>query len=138
MRHLTVLLIPTLILVMCATPADAGKKKKKTSVVNGDFAGTVVSVTKGEGTDAPAILTVKVAGPKKKSPPTDQKFELPKGVKLETVTISKKAFGITAAAIEDLKEGERVVIQTKESAIGQADRVLLFSASKKKKQASAN
>ena len=51
------------------------------------------------------------------------------------MTISKKAFALTGAKLEDLKAGDRVVIQTKEGKNDQADRVLLISATKKKKPA---
>ena len=133
MRSLTYLLAPALIFVFTATPAEAAKKKKSTSSgVNGDFAGTVVSLAKGEGSDSLSSLTVKVAGAKKKAPATEQKFDLAKGVKLEAVTSSKKAFGIKSASIDDLKAGERVVIQTKDGAANQADRVLVLATAKKK------
>ena len=87
-----------------------------------------MSLTKGEGADGPATLTVKVPGAKKKAPATERKFELSKGVKLETLTITKKVFSIRAAAVEDIKEGDRVLIQMKEGNADQPDRVILVAA----------
>jgi hypothetical protein len=135
MKVLAYLLVPALVLVFTASSAEAAKKKKKNAPtdVNGDFAGTVVAVTKGEGSDAAGNLTVKIAGAKKKAPATERKFDLAKGVKLETVSASKKAFAIHSASIDDIKAGERVVVQTKDGAGSQADRVLVLSAGKKKK-----
>src|SRR2546421_1497496 len=100
MKVLTYLLAPAILFVLCASPADAAKKKnKKNEGVNGDYAGTVVSIAKGEGAESPAVLTIKTAGKKKKSPGTDRRFELSKSVRLESVVIAKKAFGLKAATI---------------------------------------
>src|SRR3954452_9503630 len=103
MKRLTYLLGPALVFLLCAAPADAGKKKnkKKADGVNGDFAGTVVSIAKGEG-ESPAILTSKTEGAKKKAAGIDRRFELPRGPRLESVTVAKKAFGIKPATVEDI------------------------------------
>ena len=131
MKIQTYILAPLLMFAIVAVPAEAAKKKKDGAVnVNGDFAATIVSVAKGEGADAPTVLTVKVASGQKKTPPTDRKFELAKGVKLELVTNSKKAFSIATATIENLKQGQRILIQTKEGS-DVADRILVFSEGKK-------
>ncbi len=136
MKNLSLLLSAALVCGVFTSSADAGAKKKKTSAT-GDFAGEVASITKGEGTDASATLTIKVPGPKKKSPAVEHKFELAKGVKLETLTIAKKAFGIKAAQVEDIKVGERVMVQMKEGSSTQVERVLLINATKKKKAAAS-
>lgn len=127
------LLVPVFLVVLCVAPVDAAKKKnkKKDAGVNGDFAGTVVSITKGENAEAPATLTIKTAGAKKKKT-SDRTFTLSRGVRLESVTIAKKAFGLKSATLDDIKTGERVVIQTKDAGVDQVDRVLVIAAAGKK------
>ena len=133
MKTLSYLLAPALLCLICEPSAEAGKKKKKSLSPVGEVVGTVVSLTKDEGTGGLGALTVKVPGAKKKAPATERRFELSKDVKLETLTVSKKAFSIRAAAIEDLKQGDRVLIQMKESNADQPNRVILVAAAKKKK-----
>jgi hypothetical protein len=133
MKTLAYLLAPALLCLLCVPSADAGTKKKKSLSPVGEVTATVVSLTKGEGTDGLGALTVKVPGAKKKAPATERKFELSKGVKLETLTVAKKVFSIQAAAVEDFKQGDLVLIQLKESNADQPDRVIRVAAAKKKK-----
>lgn len=133
MKTLAYLLAPALLCLLWMPSADAGNKKKKSLSPIGEIVGTVVSLTKGEGGDGLGALTVKVPGAKKKAPATERRFELGKSVKLEALTVSKKVFSIRAAAVEDLKQGDRVLIQMKESNADQPDRVILLAAGKKKK-----
>jgi len=135
MKSLAFLVAPALICVFFMAPAEGAKKKKKNASSTGDVAGTLVSITKGEGADATTTLTVKVPGAKKKAPPIERKFELTKGAKFGTLTVAKKAFEFSTAKLEDLKAGDRVMIQIKEDRNDQAERVTLVSATKKPKAA---
>lgn len=135
MKSLAFLAVPALVCVFFLTPAEGAKKKKKTASSTGDVAGTLVSITKGEGADATTTLTVTVPGAKKKAPPIERKFELTKGAKIGTLVVAKKAFELASGKLEDLKAGDRVVIQVKEDRNDQAERVMLVSATKKAKAA---
>ncbi len=133
MKQLTCLLVALALSAFSFSPAEAAKKKKKNEVASGSVAGTLVSISKGTDTEA-TTLTVSVPGKKKKAPAEERKFELVKDAQLETLQISKKKFAVQNLAVDDLKEGERVVVHIKEGNRGQADRVLLVSAQKKKKK----
>jgi hypothetical protein len=52
---------------------------------------------------------------------------------LQLKYVFPKVFSIRAAAVEDLKQGDRVLIQMKESNADQPDRVILVAAAKKKR-----
>jgi hypothetical protein len=137
MYRLAYLLTPVLLLVLFVSSADAGGKKKKKSSSDGTVTGTIVSVEKGTGTNAAATLTVKVDGKKKKTAATDRKFELAKDTKLETLSMGKKQFGLKAAALGDLKAGEKILVLLRQGRADQAERVMVV-ASGKKKAAAAN
>jgi len=133
MKSLAYLLAPALLCLLCVPSVDAGNGKKKSLSPVGEVAGTVVSLAKGEGAGGLGALTVKVPDAKKKAPATERRFELSKDIKLETLTVTKKAFSIRVATVEDLKQGDRVLIQMKESSANQPERVILVAAAKKKK-----
>lgn len=133
MKHFALFTLSILMLTVCLSPADAAQKKKKKNEVTGDaVAGTIVSIAQAEGSEA-KIVTVRVQLKKKKT--TERKFELAKNTKLETLVMAKKQFGLTTAAVADLKQGERVLVQPKEGKTDQADRITLLSVGKKKKPA---
>jgi hypothetical protein len=134
MKQLVYLVVPALVLAVCVPSAEAAKKKK-TNAPSGAVAGTIVSVAKSDGTDTAAILTVKVEGGKKKAAASERKVELAKDTKFEALMMSKKQFGLRTASIDDLKEGEKVLIQTKEGNSNQADRIMVVQGGKKKKAA---
>lgn len=137
MKHLVLPAVAMFLMATCfAEDAEAQKKKKKKTEANNAtaVAGTIVSVSKGEGTSATTTLTVKIEGAKKKQT-TERKFELAEGTKYEKLVIAKKAFGLNKGAVDDLKAGERVLVQTKEGQTGRAERVILIAGQKKKKAA---
>lgn len=129
MKTVLCFLAAALLCMSTLSPAEAAKKKKKNNASNnGDVVGTVVSTSNDS-------VTVKVAGPKKKSPSVDRKFELAQGAKIENLNVSKKAFGIRSGTINDLKAGDRVVVQLKPGSADQADRILHVATVAKKKKA---
>lgn len=125
------LLIVGLVFCLTAATADAAKGKKKKK--KGGVQGVVVAVEKNQ--DGDSTITVKPRVRKKANPSpgeqAEKKIKVGKDTKFELVSGKKGARETKAGSLDDVKQGERVLVRGGES--GAAESVMIQQGRKKKK-----